>query len=593
MTTIDSKKRFRLIHEVMILFVIGIIVTGIITYITETSLTSDSVKEQTEVRTSEMAEEAVMAIREYPASNWLLSYWYTQSDELDLEYDAEYVTGTETESKSRKLEERYPDIQLKYASERDIKAMRPKDQKLYAEVAYSWLLTRLNQIKRAHGIDYLFCVVSDDSYSSQYFIMSAAQPGAKRGPGADEAYPLGKIVKVDASRQEAMESARNNSSYLAKAGDVADYYVWVGTAEGDPVFIGLTYSVSDLQALMAAQARRETLFAMILQVFLCVICLLLIYFVVLRPLRKVQESIRTYRQDKDSSNVKDNLKDIRLHNEIGQLSDDVTDLAVEIDDYVDKIKTISAEKERIGTELSLATKIQASMIPHIFPAFPERKEFDIYGTMDPAKEVGGDFYDYSLVDDDHLVIVIADVSGKGVPAALFMMASMIILKGAARNSDSPADILKQANDVICSNNQQEMFVTVWLGILELSTGKLRTANAGHEYPVLSEGPGTEFEMIKSRHDFVVGGMKGMKYHEHELMLKPGAKLFLYTDGVTEAVNEAGEMFGNDRVVEALNTDCDAAPEQVLGNMRKAIDEFVKDAEQFDDMTMLCVEYKGK
>ena len=593
MTITENEKRFRLMPQVMILFVIGIMLTGIITYITEKVLTDVSVTQQTESRTSEMAEEAVMAIREYPASNWLLSYWYTHADDMENEYDAEYVTGTKTEKKSRILAKRYPDIQLKYASQRDIESMDPKDQKLYAEIAYSWLLTRFDQIKKASNIDYLFCVVADQSYKTQYFIMSAAKPGAKRGEGADEAYPLGKVVEVGPDRQEAMKSARDYSSYLASAGDVADFYVWIGTAEGDPVFIGLTVSLSELQAMMKSQARRETLYAVLLQILLSIICLVLIYFVVLRPLKKVQENIRIYRQTKESDTVVNNLKEVKTHNEIGELSDDVTDLVVEIDDYVSEIQTISAEKERISTELSLATKIQASMIPHIFPAFPERKEFDIFGSMKPAKAVGGDFYDFSLVDDDHLVMAIADVSGKGVPAALFMMASMIILQGAARNNGSPSEILKQTNDIICANNQQEMFVTVWLGILEISTGKLTAANAGHEYPVISEKPGSPFKLLKDKHGFVIGGMPGMKYKDYELQLEPGAKLFLYTDGVTEATDNNNEMFGTDRLVEALNAACDTEPEEILPNVRGAIDDFVNGAEQFDDITMLCMEYKGK
>ena len=593
MTITENEKRFRLMPQVMILFVIGIMLTGIITYITEKVLTDVSVTQQTESRTSEMAEEAVMAIREYPASNWLLSYWYTHADDMENEYDAEYVTGTKTEKKSRILAKRYPDIQLKYASQRDIESMDPKDQKLYAEIAYSWLLTRFDQIKKASNIDYLFCVVADQSYKTQYFIMSAAKPGAKRGEGADEAYPLGKVVEVGPDRQEAMKSARDYSSYLVSAGDVADFYVWIGTAEGDPVFIGLTVSLSELQAMMKSQARRETLYAVLLQILLSIICLVLIYFVVLRPLKKVQENIRIYRQTKESDTVVNNLKEVKTHNEIGELSDDVTDLVVEIDDYVNEIQTISAEKERISTELSLATKIQASMIPHIFPAFPERKEFDIFGSMKPAKAVGGDFYDFSLVDGDHLVMAIADVSGKGVPAALFMMASMIILQGAARNNGSPSEILKQTNDIICANNQQEMFVTVWLGILEISTGKLTAANAGHEYPVISEKPGSPFKLLKDKHGFVIGGMPGMKYKDYELQLEPGAKLFLYTDGVTEATDKNNEMFGTDRLVEALNAVCDAEPEEVLHNVRGAIDDFVNGAEQFDDITMLCMEYKGK
>ena len=247
---------------------------------------------------------------------------------------------------------------------------------------------------------------------------------------------------------------------------------------------------------------------------------------------------------------------------------------------------------RIESELDLATRIQADMLPNIYPAFPDRPEFDIYATMDPAKEVGGDFYDFFLVDDDHLCMVIADVSGKGVPAALFMMASKIILANNAMMGKSPAQILTDTNAAICSNNREEMFVTVWLGILEISTGRLTAANAGHEYPVL-KNPDGAFELIKDKHGFVIGGMDGARYKEYELMLKPGSKLFFYTDGVPEATDAQGQMFGTDSMIAALNLDNTAEPEQILKNVRAAVDGFVKDAEQFDDLTMLCMEYKER
>ena len=250
-----------------------------------------------------------------------------------------------------------------------------------------------------------------------------------------------------------------------------------------------------------------------------------------------------------------------------------------------------AERERISNELSLATRIQADMLPNIFPAFPERSDFDIYARMDPAKEVGGDFYDFFLIDEDHLCMVIADVSGKGVPVALFMMASKIILANNAMMGKSPAQILTDANASICSHNRQEMFVTVWLGILELSTGKLTAANAGHEYPAIKR-PGGRFALLKDKHGFVIGGMDGVKYSEYELMIEPGAKLFLYTDGIPEATDAADAMFGTGQMLDALNKEPDAAPQQILDNIRDAVDRFVGEAEQFDDLTMLCIEYKG-
>ena len=263
-------------------------------------------------------------------------------------------------------------------------------------------------------------------------------------------------------------------------------------------------------------------------------------------------------------------------------------------EYIRENETITAERERISTELSLATRIQISMLPSIFPPYPDRSEFDIYAAMEPAREVGGDFYDFFLIDDDHLCLVIADVSGKGVPAARFMMISKIILQSCAMLGRSPGEILTRTNDAICANNEQEMFVTAWVGILDLKTGRLTAANAGHEYPAL-KAPDGRFELLKDRHGFVMGGFGGLTYSEYELQMQPGSKLFLYTDGVPEAMGgEANrEMFGLGRMLDALNRDPDAPPREILQQVRGTLRDFVKDSEQFDDLTMLCMEYRGK
>ena len=281
----------------------------------------------------------------------------------------------------------------------------------------------------------------------------------------------------------------------------------------------------------------------------------------------------------------------KTNDEIEILAETFASASAKAKDYIKQITEITAEKERIGTELSLARRIQADMLPNTYPAFPDRAEFDIYATMDPAREVGGDFYDYFLVDDNHLCMLIADVSGKGVPAALFMMASRIILSGYAKQGRTPADILEQTNETICQNNPEEMFVTVWLGILEISTGRLTAANAGHEYPVIMH-PDGDFELLKDKHGFVIGGMSGMKYTDYELSLEPGSRVFLYTDGVPEAADPEKTPFGTSRMLAALNSRKDASPERMLGGVREAVDGFVRDAEQFDDLTMLGLEYKG-
>ncbi|MBQ9673092.1 MAG: serine/threonine-protein phosphatase [Ruminococcus sp.] len=251
---------------------------------------------------------------------------------------------------------------------------------------------------------------------------------------------------------------------------------------------------------------------------------------------------------------------------------------------------ISKASSIVKAELNTANQIQNSMVPNIFPAFPDRDEFEVYAKMYTAKEVGGDFYDYFLVDDNHLALVIADVSGKGVPAALFMMATKILVKERTLMGGTPAEILEFVNERICSNNEAEMFVTVWLGILEINTGKVIAANAGHEYPLIYKN-GDKFELIHDKHGFVIGGMDGIRYKNYEFKLDEGDTLFLYTDGVTEANNEDEELFGVERMLNSANTNPNADPEEIIKNIKNGIDSFVGNTERFDDFTMLCLKYQ--
>ena len=309
---------------------------------------------------------------------------------------------------------------------------------------------------------------------------------------------------------------------------------------------------------------------------------------IVRPLNTMTKRIGEQQEDHLDFRMEDAY---RTGDEIEILADSFAKLSSKTNEYVEQVKNVTAEKERISADLRMAATIQASMLPHVFPPFPDRKEFDLYASMDPAKEVGGDFYDFFFIDNDHLALVIADVSGKGVPAALFMMNSKVVLQTCAMPGRPVNEILEKTNEAICGNNQPEMFVTVWLGILEISTGKLSAANAGHEYPALKRADGS-FELLKDKHGFVIGGMAGVKYKPYELQLNPGDKLFVYTDGVPEATDAEQELFGTDRMIDALNEAKDAAPTEVLRSVRKAVDGFVKDAEQFDDLTMLCMSYYG-
>lgn len=254
-------------------------------------------------------------------------------------------------------------------------------------------------------------------------------------------------------------------------------------------------------------------------------------------------------------------------------------------------QALALEKERLGAELALASRIQLNSLPKTFPPFPERHEFDIYASMTPAKEVGGDLYDFFLIDDDHLGMVIGDVSGKGFPAALFMMVATSLLRNEAMRGTSPAEVLQTVNRQICYRNPDEMFVTVWLGVLEISTGKLTAANAGHEYPILKKA-GESFALYKDRHGFVVGGMEETKYREYEIMMTPGAKLFVYTDGVAEAANTEEELFGTERLVDLLCSGENGSPQEITDHVKQGVQAFVGDAPQADDLTILCLQYNG-
>ncbi len=254
-------------------------------------------------------------------------------------------------------------------------------------------------------------------------------------------------------------------------------------------------------------------------------------------------------------------------------------------------KRLTEESADVITELSTASRLQKDILPGVFPAFPDRKEFDIYASMTPALEVGGDFYDFFMVDDDHLAFVMGDVSDKGIPAAMFMIHAKNTIASDVMMGKSPAKALASANNTLAYNNNENMFVTVWLGILTISTGSVTVCNAGHE-PAAIRRAGGEFEEMKETHGVAMGCLPNMEYEEYEVQLSPGDKIFLYTDGITEAMDAKLKLFGFQRMMDALNKKPDANPGQIIANMIAALKIFVKDAKQFDDITMLALEYKG-
>ena len=450
----------------------------------------------------------------------------------------------------------------------------------------------LCQIRSNGGIEFLYVVVPE--LDEVYYVMDTDPTDGAIPRGSHEPYYQGDFYNNAEKmvRGLRIEPIISNEEY----GWLMSVYYPMRTSEGKPAgYVGVDISMEEVVQDLYTFAVQMVLIMLAITAGFVALMLFVSGRFISNPIRKLSSAAKRFVEAEESKEQAqtDIFKQLTVtsRDEIGELHESLSQMESDMNTYIRELVSVTSENERITAELSLANGIQTGMIPHTFPPFPERGEFSIYAAMDPAKEVGGDFYDFYLIDDDHLCFLIADVSGKGIPAALFMMASKIILKSNALLGSSAAEILAQTNQTICSDNLEEMFITVWIGILEISTGKLTAANAGHEYPMIRY-PGERFELYKDKHGFVIGGMSDLTYKEYELQLEPGTKIFVFTDGATEATAKDGSMFGTDRLLEALNQDPEASPEQMLHNVRKAIDGFVKDAEQFDDLTMLCFEYNG-
>ena len=336
------------------------------------------------------------------------------------------------------------------------------------------------------------------------------------------------------------------------------------------------------EAMASRDVSLKVMTAMQILIFgaLFILIFYLVRKLVVRNIHKINESLSAI----TDGNL-DTVVDVRSHLEFDSLSND-------INATVDTLKRyIKEAEERIDAELAFAKAIQHSALPAVHPLYDNRKEFDIFASMHTAKEVGGDFYDFYFIDEDHLAFLIADVSGKGIPAAMFMMRSKTIIKSYAESGMSVEEVFTLANEKLCEGNDAGMFVTAWMGILNIRNGKVLFANAGHNHPLVKHSDGT-FEYLKSRAGFVLAGMEGVRYRKNELVLEPGDAIYLYTDGVTEATDLNEELYGEDRLHSILEKYKDETMEVICGEIKKDVDLFAGEAPQFDDITMLALKYNG-
>ena len=376
---------------------------------------------------------------------------------------------------------------------------------------------------------------------------------------------LGQNQNIKATQKEVFLVTIGNKPCYCMYSKVNNFVVLVAMTE-EEVFFTKKASVYML-------AFMETI---VFAIFFATI-FVLVKVLVVKNIRKINTSLSQITDGDLNVTI-----DVRDNEEFASLSDDINSTVTTLKHYIDEAAA------RFDKDLEIAKQIQQSALPSVFPPYPNRKDFSIYASMNAAKEVGGDFYDFYLVDENHLAFVVADVSGKGIPGAMFMMTSKTLIKSFAESGLPVHEVLTNVNTQLCQNNEAGMFVTAWMGILDLQTGLIKFANAGHNPPLVKHKDGS-YEFLKGKVNFVLAGMDMVKYKEQELQLQPGDEIYLYTDGVTEAHNSNNELFGENRLLESLNSTKGMSVEDICKKVKEDVDAFVCDAEQFDDITMLCVQ----
>ena len=468
---------------------------------------------------------------------------------------------------------------------------------------YKEMYDLFNQLKKDGDITFLSLVVPDED-SVCFYIDAMVE---EMGDDPANQLPYGSdILYVDAANPDdpadmekyitIWERYRDNKGIDTPLVTDNDYgYNYTGVSV---ILDENGNAIAEIQYILDMSEVRAYLNSFLINMLLIsfaiiAVTIILYIFFVRKMVTKPVGKLTAFTQEITKTGMFENQHiDIKTGDEIESLSQSFNFMLAELENYIANLSKVTAEKERIGAELDIAKHIQASMLPCIFPAFPERKEFDIYATMEPAKEVGGDFYDFFMVDDTHLAIVMADVSGKGVPAALFMVIGKTLIKDHTTPGRDLGKVFTEVNQLLCESNSEELFITAFEGVLDLVTGEFVYVNAGHEMPFICKAGG-DFEPYKIRAGFVLAGMEGMKYRAGSTRLEPGDKIFQYTDGVTEATNLKNELYGMNRLGAILNKVKGGTPNDILPAIKKDIDEFVGDADQFDDITMLCLEYKAR
>ncbi len=522
---------------------------------------------------------------EYSSLSWLMNYWQEHSQSLDV---------SRTTHNPAKYDSLPAEILIhhKTITPAQAKALPPDQQRLFAEFCYREICLKLDRLKNHLQMHSLYIVRLLQDKNAFVFYYNESD---------EETNVLGDIFPFDITKHPLIQGMYSSGKAPAdfERITIKNYYATHRTeqlvydyeplTDDGAVYAHIVVSFLEtniLKAILHEIAAIEGINVLCF-VLLGMLLLLAIYIQVLKPLSGVQQHVREYTDNKDSTFMVNALHKIQSRNEIGRLVDDLSSLAVELDHYTAETAKLSAEKAKIDSELSLAASIQQDSLPK---DFSDITGFQLFTFLKPAKEVGGDLYDFFMLDDDHIVLAVGDVSGKGISAALFMMRVKTMLKDAALLTHaSPLEIVTSVNTMLCEENDAMMFVTLWLGIMTISTGEIVYVNAGHEYPFVKDSSG-KFTVDQSAHSKPLAINPKAKFSEGRLTLGHGDILLVYTDGVPEANNAASELFGMERFADVLNENADSTPQEIADALLKRLHEFTGDAPQFDDITLLCVKY---
>ena len=450
----------------------------------------------------------------------------------------------------------------------------------------------LNVLTRTAALAYIYVIVPDENFESRMYIYDTVHPEVVNG----KAYPLGQISSLKNYNEEyinrlkdVMLHGKDDSRFVYnKTGGHVTTSVPVKDSSGKMVgILSIVKPMSEVDALKARYLRTTSIFSAILTVLFITVYIILLHKMLTKPLYLLTKETESF--VRHGGELSGRLKKVRGRSEIAILARAVEQMSVDMNRYIADLTHTTAEKERLSAELDVATQIQANMLPRIFPPYADHPEIELFASMVPAKEVGGDFYDFFMTDDDHFAVVVGDVSGKGVPAALFMVVAKTLLKNVGLQEKSPARIFEKVNEQLCEGNDAGLFVTCWMGILTISTGELVFANAGHTAPVIFHGGKVEYLTVKP--NLMLAGMPGVRYADHCTRLLPGDRIFVYTDGITEATNAGNELYGEDRLILCMANRRDLTAKELLEAVRDDVNKFVGDAPQFDDITMLELSLK--